>query len=61
MSYTYNNTTTELQKAADAGLALWQTSGVIQSDGNGNISEKPVDAEPTEGSTNLVESGIGYL
>lgn len=57
MSYQYHNTKEELQKAADAGLAVWEAVGIIMSDGAGHISVVPVDNTPTESSTNLISSG----
>ena len=37
-SYTYTNTTEELQNAADVGVAIHGTNGLIKSDGAGNIT-----------------------
>lgn len=56
MSYQYHNTKEELQKAADAGLAVWEADGIIVSDGAGNISVKAVDNSPSTSSTNLISS-----
>ena len=35
-------------------------SGVLQGDGNGGISSKPVDTSPSSGSSNLITSGAVY-
>lgn len=35
-------------------------SGVLQGDGNGNISAKTIDSVPTSGSNNLITSGAVY-
>lgn len=35
-------------------------SGVLQGDGNGGISAKPVDTSPSSGSSNLITSGAVY-
>lgn len=57
MSYTYNNTTTQLQRAADVGASIYEKNGILKCDGAGNISVAPVDNTPTNNSTNLVTSG----
>ena len=56
MGYTYTQTKEQLQKAADAGLAVWEADGVIVSDGAGNISAKAIDNSPSTTSTNLISS-----
>ena len=58
--YYYEENTTQLEKAAKAGLQVYETEGVIESDGAGNISGIAIDNTPTENSDNLVKSGGIY-